>query len=263
VLIAATILLVLPRLNLESPIVAKVDRVVGEGAVVVERESAVPLQPAASVHVDQLLRTAPNVRMALQLGPHLEVRMDEESQAKFAAADRIVLYRGALYVDASSAQSPPLSIETPYGKVQHVGTQYDTRVDDRSLRIRVRTGAVVLVRDAQVTTAQGGEQLRVSASGVRREPTAVSGADWKWVAQVAARFDIENHSLAEFLEWTGRETGYEIVYASDRVQDAARQVILHGSVAGLTPELALAAVLSTTRFTYSQVANRITIALRP
>jgi len=262
VLTAGILLFVLPRSGVE-PVVARVDRLVGDGAVLVSGGDTAPVIANTQVHAEQTLRTASNVRAALQLAPHLEVRMDQNSEAKFVAADRIVLYRGALYVDASGPQSAPLSIETPFGNIQHVGTQYETRLEESALRIRVRTGEVRWVRDSEETTAQAGEQLSVSKSGVSREPIAVSGGDWQWLAQVAARFELENHSVAEFLDWAGHEMGCEVVYASERAHAAAREVILHGSVEGLTPDSALAAVLSTTHFTYTQAANRITIAMRP
>jgi ferric-dicitrate binding protein FerR (iron transport regulator) len=264
VLTAGIVFYALPHLSVEAPTtVARVDRVVGSGAVVVSAGSIMPMQANIEIRTNQTLRTPSNARTVLQVAPHLEVRIDQDSEVKFAAADRIVLSHGAVYVDAPGPDARALVIDTPFGKVQHVGTQYETRLDAGTLRIRVRSGEVKVMSDAGATTAQAGEQVRVSKSGVSREPIAVSGPEWQWLAQLAARFDIENHSLAEFLVWAGRETGCEIVYASDRARDIAGQVILHGSVAGLTPDSALAAVLSTTRFTYKQSANRITVNLGP
>jgi ferric-dicitrate binding protein FerR (iron transport regulator) len=261
VLTAGILFFAVPRPSVESPIVAHVDRIVGSGAIVVSHGSAKELQANAAIRADEALRTSINTRTALQLAPNLEIRIDQESEVKFAAADRIVLSRGAVYVDASGPNTPPLVIETSFGKIQHVGTQYESRLDGGALRVRVRTGEVKLVSDSGTTIAQAGEQLRVSISGVSREPVAISGPEWQWLARVAAVFDIENRSLAEFLVWASRETGYEVVYASDHARDAAHQVILHGSVNGLAPDSALTAVLSTTRFTYTQSANRIIVAL--
>jgi ferric-dicitrate binding protein FerR (iron transport regulator) len=263
VLTAGIVFYALPHLRAEAPTVARVDRIVGSGAVVIAAGSIKPMLANAAIRIDQTLRTTSNARLVLQVAPHLQVRMDQDSEVTFAAADRVVLSQGAVYVDAAGPEARALVIDTPFGKVQHIGTQYETRLDAGTLRIRVRTGEVKVVSDAGATTAQAGEQVSVSKSGVSREPIAVSGSEWQWLAQLAARFDIENHSLAEFLVWAGRETGCEIVYASDRARDVARQVILHGSVAGLTPDSALAAVLSTTRFTYKQSTNRITVNLGP
>jgi hypothetical protein len=255
--------LALPHLRSEPVIVAHVDRLVGEASAQVSSNSSNPLHANESIVSGQTLRTAADGRVALHMTPQLELRIDGNSEMKFVAADRIVLSRGALYVDASGSDAQPLVVETPFGNVQHLGTQYETRVDAAALRVRVRSGMVKLVSEAGSTTAQAGEQLEVSIAGVTREPISIAGPEWQWLAQVASTFDIENHSLAEFLVWAGHETGYQITYDSDRARDAARQVILHGSVAGLAPDSALATVLSTTRFTYRQNANRITVSLRP
>ena len=259
---SGTLALLLPHLRTEPAVIAHVERFVGPGALLVGDDRLGGLQANTSIRAGQSLRTADNARVALHISPGLELRIDGNSEVKFAAANRIVLSRGAVYVDAS-APAQALVIETSFGKVQHVGTQYETRVGDGLLRVRVRSGAVTLVSDAGSTTAQAGEQLNVSMSRVSREPIAVAGPDWQWLAQLAGNFELENRSLADFLKWAGHETGYEIVYDSDRARDAAHQVILHGSVAGLTPDSALTAVLSTTRFTYRQTANRITVSLRP
>jgi hypothetical protein len=52
-----------------------------------------------------------------------------------------------------------------------------------------------------------------------------------------------------------------VVFASPASEAEARRVILHGSVAGLTPKDALTAVLLTTRLHQSQRGRRIVISL--
>jgi hypothetical protein len=66
--------------------------------------------------------------------------------------------------------------------------------------------------------------------------------------QIAPPFAIQDQPLTAFLQWTARETGRTLEYASPSVEAAARDLRLRGSIANLTPETALAAVLSTTKF---------------
>jgi hypothetical protein len=72
--------------------------------------------------------------------------------------------------------------------------------------------------------------------------------DWAWAEAAAPTFEIHDRTLAEFLEWAARETGRQVAYASREAQRAAQTLKLRGSVAGLDPETALTAVLSTTEF---------------
>ncbi len=93
---------------------------------------------------------------------------------------------------------------------------------------------------------------------------AIDGADgaWAWVGEIAPAFDIENRPLPEFLRWVSRETGREIVFASPGAEQAARAVVLRGSVTGLAPAQAMAAVLATTDLGYSETAGRFVIDLK-
>ena len=59
---------------------------------------------------------------------------------------------------------------------------------------------------------------------------------------VAPGFDIEGRSLEAFLSWVSRETGLRTdLHDEDTVR--AAEIDLHGSIDGLTPVEALAAVL--------------------
>ena len=46
-------------------------------------------------------------------------------------------------------------------------------------------------------------------------------------------FEIENRPLSEFLAWLAREQGWRVHYASERLQEQAAQIRLHGSLEGL------------------------------
>jgi hypothetical protein len=62
-----------------------------------------------------------------------------------------------------------------------------------------------------------------------------------------------------FLAWAGRETGRTVVYGSPDVEQQARAVILSGTLEGLTPDEAVAAVLSTTSLQAALDGDRIRI----
>jgi ferric-dicitrate binding protein FerR (iron transport regulator) len=207
-----------------------------------------PASVGATIGLGAKLRSGPNGRLALQVGT-ASVRLDADSVATLVAADRIALSRGAIYVDsgANGADSAALVVETPLGAVEHVGTQYETRLAEDVLRVMVREGRVRLARDGAVLETPAGEQLTVNRAGdARRQNIGPRDAAWSWVEQVAPAFDIDNRPLPEFLGWVSRETGREIEFASADAQRAAAAVVLRGSVAELSPTQALAAVVATT-----------------
>jgi hypothetical protein len=62
----------------------------------------------------------------------------------------------------------------------------------------------------------------------------------------ASTFDIANKPLSEFLAWVAQRTGRKLVYEGPDAEALAHRVRLRGSIVGLTPDMALAAVLPTT-----------------
>jgi ferric-dicitrate binding protein FerR (iron transport regulator) len=188
-------------------------------------------------------------RAALRLGDDLEVRVDEDTLLRLIAPDRIELAAGTLYADADKGGSGrPLTIDTRLGAVRHVGTQYQVRAEASRLEILVREGRVEIAAAGAVSSGVAGERVQVDARGsVVRTAIAREDPAWRWTTRAGPPFDIENQTLDEFLTWVARETGRELVYDTPQAQAAARELKLRGSIAGLDPHAALAAVLSTTQ----------------
>jgi hypothetical protein len=209
------------------------------------------------------LQTADS-QVALKLGSitTLSLRIDSGSQVLFKAPDVIELQAGALYVDASAGVTTvPLTVQTTAGAVRHIGTQYQVRsVSGRlhGIEVSVREGRVEIASDFGTNAGVAGERIAVStAGGIERSSLSSYDASWQWAARVAPPFDIADRSLSAFLEWVARETGRELVYDSPIVQRAAARLELFGSIAGLDPETALTAVLSTTKFRRLQSPERL------
>ncbi|HEY5808594.1 MAG TPA: FecR family protein [Povalibacter sp.] len=215
-----------------------------------------------------MLRTDEGTRAALDFGDGLSVRVDAGSLVELTSPERIALDRGALYVDASPQIAPrsvaaqALTIQTLYGSVRHLGTQYELRTTRSGIEVSVREGRVEIENAQQKFTGNAGEQLLLAREG-EPERRSVSPEDprWLWATNIAPVFDIERQPLSEFLEWVARETGKQLVYATPEVRARAEQLILRGSVSNLPPEQAFAAVLATTPFTHLDTASEIRIQL--
>jgi ferric-dicitrate binding protein FerR (iron transport regulator) len=121
------------------------------------------------------------------------------------------------------------------------------RVLEAGLSVSVREGRISLDRDDASLQGLAGEQLVVSASGnVQRQAIATDAPAWRWIGEVTPPYAIDNRPLAEFLAWAGRELGREVVFASPAAEAQAGQIVLRGSVLGLSPDQAVDAVLLST-----------------
>jgi ferric-dicitrate binding protein FerR (iron transport regulator) len=209
-------------------LVAQITRIDGHLLVRPEAQAAHELAIAENVSTGETIQTDDRSRAALQLGD-VSLRLDQGTIVKVAAADELVLTAGALYVDSQAEDPQELTIRTDAGSVRHVGTQYEVRTHADDMVVSVREGRVMIANAAG------------TSSGV-----AAHDPHWQWAAHTAPQFDINDRTLAVFLDWVGRETGRKVVYSSNAAQSAASGLKLRGSIAGLDPDTALSAVLSTT-----------------
>lgn len=241
--------LVRPMLQAEPQVVASLTRVVGS----VEQNRGdgrwTPLGAAGSIESGTEVRTATGGRAALQLASGVELRLDSRTRLAFQDTTHARLAQGAVYVDSGSPSgvpSPEFELDTPAGRIAHLGTQYEARIQDGSVRVGVREGRVRLSHGSADVVGSAGESLTVRGDEVIRAPLARTAAEWGWIADVTPPFDIEGRSVEDFLVWAARQTGRTVVYASPDAAQQARSVTLSGTVAGLTPDEAVPAVLSTT-----------------
>ena len=206
----------------------------------------------------QTLETGAEGRGALALPGGISARVDRGSRLVVAAADRIELERGTIYVDSGPAPSPaaPLAVVTPGGTVRHVGTQYEVRLLPAGVRVSVRDGTIEWRSSGGDLERSGpGERLTILNDGrVERTSVRAYGEAWDWTLEAAPSIDIDGMPLSSFLAWAARETGREIAYATPAVEREAAGIVVHGSITGLTPPEALDAVLATTNLR-SQVSG--------
>ena len=245
-------------------VVASIERLIEGGTVTSEGPaSAQPLAEKQELHAGATLSTGVNGGVLIRLTDGISVRLDRNSIVRLASRDEITLNAGALYVDAGTTAHSELRVQTPAGMVRHVGTQYEVRLVDSGTRIRVREGRVQFSAPGGArVVGEAGTQLTILADGeAHSEAIALSGADWSWIGRVAPQFVIENRTLPEFLQWASRELGREVVYATPATREEAAGIHLRGSIEGLAPDAALAAVLSTTRLTSTEKNGRILIEL--
>jgi len=227
-----------------------------------------PVTAGQSLSVGQKVITGPQGKAALSLARGVTLRLDANTRVHLAGIDRMVVERGAVYLDSGPDGGPDrapgsgVRIDTPFGSTRHLGTQYEVRVAPAEMRVSVREGQVetALAGATDAVVAEAGEQLVIGSTGaVARRTLARRDAHWDWIVDVTPPYAIEDRRLAEFLGWVCRETGRELAFTSPEVEATAQAIILRGSVAGLSPDEALAAVMATTNLSYSDNDGRLVI----
>ncbi|MEA2564218.1 MAG: transrane sensor [Acidobacteriota bacterium] len=213
-----------------------------------------------------VLTTEQGGAAAMRLPSGASVRIDGGSSVRIDSARRVTLERGALYVDSgpAAALDDGIEVSTALGSIRDIGTQFEVRLLQRStLRVRVREGRVLVDRAGEVHQARAGGELVLAQDGsFRRAGIQVHGPAWDWVQRAAPPFEIEGASLADFLGWVSRETGLPWRLAGPREYRRERlpeEVILHGSIEGLTAEDALSVVLPASGYRHRRVGGQLLI----
>ena len=220
------------------------------------------VRPGSDIPPGSVLETAPDARAAIRLSGGADVRLDAGTRITLEEGSLLELERGAVYVDSGrpTGQSGDLEIRTAIGIVREVGTQFEVRVHDRELKVRVRQGSVNVDRMGRAEGISAGTELTVDEAGnARLEAVPPHGPAWDWILGVAPEFELEGRTLGEFLEWVSKETGLLVRFSGASVEREAIGIVLHGSVAGLRPDQAPEAVLPTCGLSHQVVGDTMVV----
>ncbi len=207
---------------------------------------------------------------AVRLAGGPSLRIDGGSTVRLDAPGAVTLEHGAVYVDSrrgAAGPPAPLEIATVLGAVRDLGTQFEVRLlagpdpaaaPADALRVRVREGTVRVRAGDAVHEARAGSELTLRADGTtRRAAASAHGPAWAWVQRTAPPLELDGASLATFLAWAGRETGLRWRFVGAHPHAAPEDIVLHGSIEGLTPEEALAVVLPGAGFRHRLVGDEL------
>jgi FecR-like protein len=201
-----------------------------------------------------------------------EARVNEGTVVRFTGVRELSIDRGTVYLDSGPRSG--LIVRTPVGVVRDIGTRFEVGVingepgtaeasgmREISLRVRVRDGAVRYDRGSVQRKANAGRELIVGSDGqVVERSVDTFGPDWAWVVRAAPVFKVESQTLSAFLDWVARESGRRIEFADDRLRRSSSEIILHGSIEGLTDEEALDVILPTSGLTYRIDSQRVIVS---
>lgn len=224
---------------------ASIEQVIGQR---IDRNGGGQLTQGRAIRTGEWVETG-GARAALRLTSGASVRLDTGTRARLLSLSIIELTRGAVYLD-TGANSTGVEVRTPLGVAHDIGTQFEVRLTDSALRVRVRTGLVELRTGARAVAARPGTEVTLASGDAVTKPIAAFGPEWAWAVRLAPAFDTEKQPLAAFLEYMAREQGWTLRYGDAQLARDASGIILHGSLGGLEPRDAVAAAVRTSGLSY-------------
>jgi ferric-dicitrate binding protein FerR (iron transport regulator) len=257
-LAAALVVVVLPAVRRPGPPAGRAGAAggVAAGATLTRVVGSPRIEPALSEAVaagaaipdDTEIVTGPGDRAALRLSDDTVLRLDRETRLRLRRGPRIELEQGAVYAESPgpARAGRAFRIDTGLGTVRDVGTRFQVRLTGDVLKVTVRSGIARMERDGVTRDAGTGTQLVADALGAIAVTSApVYGPEWDWTLSVAPEFELEGHTLGEFLDWAAAEHGLRVEFEDPAVRPRAVATVLHGSVRGMDPDEALDTVLPT------------------
>lgn len=223
--------------------------------------SALP-SPGEQVYAGDRLATGADEGISLQLRGDESVRLGRNTVVAFIDEQHLRLEQGRVYADTGAYiyRDGGLLVDTPFGEVTDIGTQFAVAYEGDVLDVAVREGRVDVKSDLEQVVTVAGERTQLTRTGGAVTTTlAPEDNYWNWATRLAPSFDIENKPLYDFLRWAARETGRELVFQDDELRMAAMRTDLHGSVADIEPIEAVRAVLATTHYRFRIEANKLII----
>jgi hypothetical protein len=217
--LAATIFLGLSFVfltQLDGPISnSELTLVLESGDVLVD---GLQVEPRSEPLSDVVIETGRNSFATLANGEQSRLQLDEQTKMTVDSDGNFALEVGRVYVD-NEAPEKQILIETRFGQVRNIGTQFSVNVSESELIIAVREGSV------DVDPANGsdflveasgrgsGNVIRLSA-GQQATYSYRSHHDesWGWTRTSTPAYPEGVSTLKEVVDWAARQTGRQVVF---------------------------------------------------
>lgn len=241
--------------------IASVEKLVGTvTSTPAGTESGTGMTEGIMLFAGQRIHTAADGGIALVFASGESVRLDNNTSARLAEAG-IELETGAVYVDSEGNPdiASAMIVTSRFGNVRHIGTQYEARVQNAGIRVRIREGTVEIEAESRDLRGLAGEEIVVPVTGaVLRNEIAPTDEAWQWTERLAALPESPGYVLTDLLAWVARQTGRDVRFASARSRLSADQLMLRG-LGGLSPQETLDVIASTTTIALTVTADSLII----
>jgi hypothetical protein len=215
---------------------------------------------AIEIFAGDRIRTNNAARVAFELTNGISLRVQSDTEFEFVSLDAVSLSQGTVYVDSGDGARPQaIHIQTAHGIITDIGTQFEVRSTDSTLRVRVRSGLVTLTESDLTENISGGasEEIEVTPAGVSRREFPADHIDWQWAQRLAAIPAADTASIRDYLRWISKETGLELAFDSINTEMEASLQSLNRTPEVTMPMDVLDLLVMTTTFEYDSqnVAN--------
>ena len=244
--IAATVLLgVFAGLNAyrapvaEAVQVATILKSIGPVYLLGEQAELRETNDLSNIVSGQTIVTGDDAGLALAWGNGGSLRIDENSRIEFTDDVSVFLEQGRVYFDSlppsmftedDTRDAPVFALHTEFGQIQHLGTQYMSEVDSKTLIVSVREGEVSVDGKFYDKRVLSGQQATISG---RQQPNILSisryGETWSWVNRITPPIDVDGTSVYDVLKWACRELGLKPKF-TDRAKAEAQIGVPRGTI---------------------------------
>jgi ferric-dicitrate binding protein FerR (iron transport regulator) len=237
------------------PLTVQVVSASGETRLLSSDNAGQSLLAGQSLSLDEVISTGESAFAAISYQGY-DLRMNSDSRLQLTT-NGIALQSGEIYVSNEGVDLGGITVITRFGTVEDIGTQFTVSLDDDQAVTTVRRGAIVVTSHTEKFRAEASPRSarQISFDGTQQvefADRASTGPEWEWIYQGAPGFQLEGRTVAEFLQWSIRETGMRLSYGSKSAEVYAYQEILRGSFDNLNPDKDLETVLAAT---YLQLAR--------
>jgi hypothetical protein len=178
------------------------------------------------------------------------LRLQAGARLRIVDRDVVELQSGSLYVALVGPHAADvLSVRTPFGTVQHIGTRFMLTVSGDALDLSVREGSLRL-SGPQAVAVSAGDAVHVDGAGnVAHRALQAGDPAWRWVGTPLYPFDPDGQTMLALLHWVTQEKQCALTFDDEATRRRAEQTVLHGAIRGLSVDDALAQMLATTTLT--------------
>ncbi|MBT8079661.1 MAG: FecR family protein [Gammaproteobacteria bacterium] len=246
--------------------VAQINRISGDEVFINDRRIDSAAQAAATIRVlpGDTLRAGPDSLVALGWSGGGSLRVAPNTTIRFQSSEAIRLRAGSLYFDSrpfGQAARPDLTftVDTRFGRISHIGTQFMLRQDATQLSVSVREGEVQLAGPNVDVAVRSGDEKILHANG-DFDQRAIDADDprWRWASDIAPEVEFSRLKIDDILQWAGRETGRTVIYRTSAVRAVAERESAFG-LDGQSPEHALQLIPGMTGLSATTGNGRIVV----
>lgn len=219
---AGVVMVGLPRLlHVRGETVATVRSVMGTATA-----NDVSFGSGSSLKTGDELSTDKSGAVVLALPNGSIVKIDKLTKLRFTGPEDIELFAGGIYFN--SFNQGHIRIHTTRGVASDIGTEFETRLLENELLVRVREGKVRVDQAKTAVYVASGQVLRLAQGTARITNIAVDDEYWIWADAMDDDFSLTSRSMAEILVWLAHKEGWSLIYEDAADQQRARQDVIHG-----------------------------------